>query len=683
MNCARSSRHCNRFRADRREGALIAHRRSTMQGRGRGVTVTRALFALCAWLAAALYGPALHARTLHWSALDVTAALDSDGRLHVVERHSMVFDGDWNGGERRFRLSASQQLRFVAARRIDPLTGAVLTLRRGALDRIDDVRLMGGNTLRWRSRLPSDPPFAAQTLVYEIEYVLSNVLRKDDAIYLLDHDFAFPDRDGAIEKFTLDLAIDPAWTPPAGSVSPLRLERTGVPPGASVVVTLPLRYRAGAAPAGVRVPGSAAWLGSAAAALLVFAVLRLRRYLAHERRNGRFEPLPPVASVNEAWLAEHVFKYPPEKVGALWDNRTGAAEVAAVLARLVQEGKLTSRVERRQKLLHAENVLVLTIATPRPALNAYEHALIKALFVAGNTTDTEVIREHYSEHNRPFDPGAILRRYLPRERASDENRAVVAGRWKLTALLALVAAGALGASVALEARTGLNVAFLLQSMLLVVASVVFGVALAVLGLATRGNVMNPRARLILMLTIYATYVAVLLAIAGVGGASPATYVALVALAALVLNVALNRAYTRVSPAHLATRRNFAAARAYFVRELERTHPRIEDSWYPYLVAFGLDAQMDRWFGRFGPTDRDTADGTSGLSGAQTQHSTSAPAGWSGGGGRFGGGGASGAWSAAAGAMAAGVPVSDGGGSSGGSGGGGGGASSGGGGGGGW
>ena len=49
-----------------------------------------------------------HARTLYWRALDVTANIDADGRLHVVERHSMVFDGDWNGGERQFRVRGAQ-----------------------------------------------------------------------------------------------------------------------------------------------------------------------------------------------------------------------------------------------------------------------------------------------------------------------------------------------------------------------------------------------------------------------------------------------------------------------------------------------------------------------------------------------------------------------------------------------
>jgi hypothetical protein len=44
-------------------------------------------------------------------------------------------------------------------------------------------------------------------------------------------------------------------------------------------------------------------------------------------------PITPAAAIDERWLTEHVLKHSPEKVGSLWDNRTGAAEVAAILAR--------------------------------------------------------------------------------------------------------------------------------------------------------------------------------------------------------------------------------------------------------------------------------------------------------------------------------------------------------------
>ena len=43
-------------------------------------------------------------RQLSWDALDVTASLDGDGTLDVVETQAMVLTGDWNGGERTFNL---------------------------------------------------------------------------------------------------------------------------------------------------------------------------------------------------------------------------------------------------------------------------------------------------------------------------------------------------------------------------------------------------------------------------------------------------------------------------------------------------------------------------------------------------------------------------------------------------
>ncbi len=51
-------------------------------------------------------------RELHWALLSVTARLDADGFLHVAETHTMVFTGDWNGGERIFNIRPGQKLSF-------------------------------------------------------------------------------------------------------------------------------------------------------------------------------------------------------------------------------------------------------------------------------------------------------------------------------------------------------------------------------------------------------------------------------------------------------------------------------------------------------------------------------------------------------------------------------------------
>ena len=64
-------------------------------------------------------------RTLRWARLAVTAHLDADGRLHVEERHAIVFDGDWNGGERIFRPSMENEIHLDRLSRIDESGGAV------------------------------------------------------------------------------------------------------------------------------------------------------------------------------------------------------------------------------------------------------------------------------------------------------------------------------------------------------------------------------------------------------------------------------------------------------------------------------------------------------------------------------------------------------------------------------
>jgi uncharacterized membrane protein YgcG len=644
----------------------------------------RALAWACA--CAAAYAPTVEARTLHWSAFDVTAQLEADGRLHVVERQTIVFDGDWNGGERRFRLLGSQRLEFLGIRRIDAATGSAVPLRHGKLDKVDDYAFTDRTTLRWRSRRPSDPPFRSTTLVYELEYVLRNVLRQDGDTYLLDHDFAFPDGDGAIESFSLELRMDPAWSVLDDVTTPLRRTKTNIPPGTSAVVTLRLGYSGAGAPAAVARPPrvrerlAPLWLAPLPLALLAFAVVRFRRYFAHEERNGRFAPLPLVESIDDAWLTEHVFKYAPEKIGSLWDDEVGAAEVSAVLARLVQEGKLKSRIEKRGLLL-SHDVLHLEMPTPRPVLNAYEDALIQALFVDGDVTDTDLIRRHYAKQGRSFDPGALLRRYLRvNERVSDENRAAITGGWKLSAALAFVVLAAFAVSAYSESRDGISPEFVLMSVLLGVASLIAYVALTLIALAARREVVKPRSYVSGLPFFYAVYVGVLWVASWFASAylGPPVLLLSTALGALIFNLALNRALTRVSPAHLAERKNLAAARAYFAGQLARHDPRLRDAWYPYLIAFGLDREMDRWFERFGPTAAVGTTGGGASGGGSSSSHGGGSATWTGGGGTFGGGGASGAWAAAAGAMVAGVSASGSGG-----GGGGGGGSSGGGGGGGW
>ena len=117
----------------------------------------------------------LGARSLYWQDMNVSATLDRDGRLHVLEQQTMVFSGAWNGGERRFNLRSGQRLTLHNIYRINPGTGARISLVRGDLSRVDHWVRYNDNKVRWRARLPSDPPFTNKTITYQLEYTLSGI----------------------------------------------------------------------------------------------------------------------------------------------------------------------------------------------------------------------------------------------------------------------------------------------------------------------------------------------------------------------------------------------------------------------------------------------------------------------------------------------------------------------------
>lgn len=115
----------------------------------------------------------------------------------------------------------------------------------------------------------------------------------------------------------------------------------------------------------------------------------------------------PECDIDADWLAQHVFAWSPELVGAAYDRRVGAAEVAAVLARLCGESKLASRVAAGAR---GWNNLELWLLVERDELAGYERELIDALFITGKTTSADIIQQEY--RNAGFEPAAILRRHL-------------------------------------------------------------------------------------------------------------------------------------------------------------------------------------------------------------------------------------------------------------------------------
>jgi uncharacterized membrane protein YgcG len=624
----------------------------------------------CALILLAALAPRLglaQARSLYWRELAVEARLDADGRLHVKERQAMVFSGDWNGGERRFRLSGPQQLQLQGLTRISA-DGRRIPLVHSDLSGVDQYGWSDAHTLRWRSRRATDPPFEQTELTYELTYQLSNILLADgSATFQLDHDFAFTDRDGPIERFSLDLELDPAWRAegdfePQQAFGPLA-------PGEGARLTLPLKYVGAGHPSAVTATASTTLRYGASALLLGLLGLVFGALYRRESGIGRFAPLLDPKHIDRAWLAQHLFSLQPELVGATVDRHTSAAEVAALIARLHQEKKLASRVVKNEGLGRGDN-LELVLLVDRSQFADYERALVDKLFFAGNETDTAAIRQHYKQ--KGFDPADSLR-----ARLEAQMRALVgirkASGWRVVPLVILVGLSLIGvAQVDREQMIGearLVVTMSLWAVALVVCSI--------LAWTWKDNPARPRLGFVWLLAVGSAHTLWLVTnVIGLPALPPIAALHFTLLGATVLACIAIIAPSREQAPGVALRQRLAAAKRYFASELDKPNPQLDDAWFPYLVALELAHDVEDWFKAFGaasPAGSKNFSAMSSSSGSGSSKSSSSN--WTGGGGAFGGAGASATWMAAASTLSAGVSApskSSGGGGGGRSGGGGGG-----------
>jgi uncharacterized membrane protein YgcG len=603
-------------------------------------------------------------RELHWDALFVTAHLNAGGALSVVEDQTVVFTGDWNGGERTFDIRPPQKLSFEGMSRWD---GGWRPMRQASgLRNIDDFAFIDRRTLRWRSRLPSDPSFDHTPRRYQLRYTLSRILLRDGETYTLDHDFAFPKRDGVINRYELRLTFDPVWH--RGAEVREVYAADGLAPGRGFVLTIPLRY------AGSGTPD--AYDGSrpneVKIAVLVIAALMLVSivwFFASEHAKGRFARVR-IDGIDEGWLREHVFKYPAELVSAAWDDNIGRAEVVTLLARLTAEEKLQSQASGGD--------MTLRLLVPRDELKAYERLLIDKLFFGGRTTtSTAEVKSHYKSSG--FNPVDVIKPSIAKHRKESMPFADAPRRYGYETIALLLAAFTLLVPGCVSGDFLIPIFFVL----FVGAALVAGLA-SIPGMVFRRHMEWGSVAALLCLiapcVVAAAVAAFLWYRVGTGevALSTMTIAGVTALGIASSLAGVNALRSRQQREGVAFRKQLTRARLFFKSELGKPAPALRDGWFPWVLAFNLGKRMDDW------SARHAGDGVSTIfssSSSSSSHSSSSS--WTGfGGGHSGGAGASATWAAAAGGLAAGVsaPSSS---SSGGGGGGGGGGSSGGGGGGGW
>jgi hypothetical protein len=641
-------------------------------------------------------------RALFWRELSVHARLDAEGRLHVSELHRMVFTGEWNGGERIFNYDGTQQLRFQAISRVLS-DGSEKQLSRGDLTRKDGYDWADDHTLRWRNRLPIEPPFDGTELAYRIQYQLSGILLATGASESsIDHQFAFTGRPGIIEIFRLHLELDPVWR--STEAMPIDLEQGPLQPDEGVRVTLPLVRSASDSVAPSTPESTVAMAASGtpspavisrppsmdakpkaplttdgtfssgvsllrrtciAAGFLGAVALMLWRLIAWQRRIGHFAPLLPPTMINGSWLAEHVLSLKPEVIGAAYDRKTDAAEVAALLARLEAEGKIRSSVGASPG--KRKTSLELELLVEREQLVGYERQLIDKLFFAGNRTSTQRLAQHY--RGSGFNPASVLR--APLDNAIDvmlQRRKDARRGWSscLLPVLTLLATTALEvslfrmvhASMSSSAAHRVSHTLIFGGMLFLLV----GVPLASRFREDMSRPLSAAGWFVAWVALAAVWLATLVVLSSDVSLS-ALAVACISGCTLAFQV-IWVAWSREEPSALALRKRLAAARLYFQQQLRQEAPRLDDAWFPYLIAMDLGGEVDRWWQSFGNrsaphvTSRRERLASNQVFDRGEIQASSAP--WTGGGGRFGGAGASDSWSSAAAQLGAGViaPISN-------------------------
>ena len=513
-------------------------------------------------------------RELHWDALEVEARLAADGVLDVTERHTMIFTGDWNGGERVFNVRPRQKLEFISLERIEENTGRTQALRETTRpDAVDDYSWADRQTLRWRSRLPSEPPFANTRLIYRLRYKLSGTLLKEDSQYRLNHDFAFPNRPGAILRFSLNLNLDPVWKP----VGEIQTDYAAGPlaPGKGFVLTFPLRNSGTFSPVAIDRSRPPEVLIATLAIVVIFALIVLG-FVVRERNLGRFAAID-TAIIDTSWIEKHIVAHPAEVVGAAWDLRVGTPEVVALIARMTAQGKLESEVDGKDSM-------TLRLKVDRNKLDGHERALVNGLFFNNVTvTSTKDVQRHYK--NEGFNPAAVIQPELNKQ----VKHVLPSGKARVGHLtsIALFLAG---------------LAFLIVTVIshpVYTAGLVVGIfAMAILAALLRIPGWLFRARIdwsvqaaaLLMIPAFcisfgaATF---LWFAAGTGDFElPWTAIAAIAAWALCLStLSINGMKSQQGADAIAFRKRLAAARSFFMKELERPRPNLRDSWYPWAAGF--------------------------------------------------------------------------------------------------
>jgi hypothetical protein len=567
--------------------------------------MTRFIAMLLAACALALAAGRADAATIEWTLIDVKARLDNEGRLHVVETHTMRVEKGGFFLFREFGLGADQAIAFRALVRLDP-DGSEHPLRDADVDGPDAFRYYP----RGHAHFQLPELGAGAEIAYRFEYELLNAvspawaiaagpdaLIEDDRIvspwqrlraivadwrearpdpekrYRLDHDVLLPSREGpAYEVRQIDyrLAFDDAWK----QVHP-EAELATVQADSSYRVRPLFEYlREGR-------PAAASWRQALerCGSLVALPILGLVLWLGLLTREAF--TMRSLGPVDRAVIVEHLLSLAPEQVRG-WVEGTPVKPTAEdVLTRLASERKLAVELDPA-KDADEEREVHMRLLAPLASFAGPERELVRSLFPkGGNETSSAQLREFYAERGLDLEValGAAPVAMLP----APPRRWLGALPW--------LGLGALGLILQLRALPRTD-----YVAMLIFANAVAALLVAAWPRAWWHGTLPRRGLLIPLFGLIAVFLAVHLSVNRPLPAQVWVGTGLAALAGFAIVLGGSRMpaggpYQQV--------RQLGVIRRFALNELRRPYPRLEDGWLPHLRALGLAGAIEAWQRRHG------------------------------------------------------------------------------------
>jgi uncharacterized membrane protein YgcG len=278
------------------------------------------------------------------------------------------------------------------------------------------------------------------------------------------------------------------------------------------------------------------------------------------------------------WVDELLSKLDAEVVGVAWDGVVGQDEVAAILARMTAEGKITSSTEKGD--------MILKLEVPYATLRGYEADLIQALFLGKNETTTRAVREYYAASG--FDPARVIQHNLHSAlyglpQWEDQERGEWVVFWILAALTFVLAIAG-GSRSEVDAGLAFMFGFL---------AIIGGGLTMLFTIGAKRALTAVGIRFFLGLLV--PFCGVTLAAFGIvnGPAIRMHHLTAMMLASAALTLvvlAVERMKIDHTRQKVEFRKNLAAAREWLKAQVSTAGAPIPDLWIPYLYALRLANQ---------------------------------------------------------------------------------------------